>query len=57
MENDIIIKPYKANDIRQIYFCVAKVKFPSDIILKVGTKKECEDWIEQFKKRNNGTAG
>lgn len=39
MENDIIINPYKPNDIRQIDFCVAKIKYPNDLILKVGTKK------------------
>ena len=42
MENDIIIKPSKPNEIMQIGFCVAKVKFPNDLILKVGTKEECE---------------
>ena len=55
MENDIIIKPYKPNDIRQIDFCVAKVKYPNDLILKVGTKKECEDWLIKYKNRNNGS--
>ena len=56
MENDIIIKAYKTNDIRQIDFCVAKVKYPNDLILKVGTKKECEEWLIKYKNRNNGTS-
>ncbi len=56
MENDIVIKPYKPNDIRQIDFCVAKVKYPNDLILKVGTKEECEQWLIKYKNRNNGTS-